>query len=373
VLPGEADAAEGVDAVLGDRERGLHAGRPGDGGGQRRLARVGAGLLGAGGVPGAGAGLLGAGQHPGAAVLDALELADRAAELLAYLGVLGGGGGAPLRQPRRLGGEQHRRQVQHVLRAQAGQDGVLRNGHGVGRDLRRTPGRIVAEHVDDPYRLARQNDPRRGVAPGSIRQHRIGRSSVGQHSVGHNGGEDEDVGDLAAEHRFVHAVHDRPAALARQRQPAGTQADGTDHGALGESFKVRPVVGGPVIGSAAVGGSAEDGAGERGGQERAGGEHAAQFLGHHGQLDQAEAAAARVLRQVQPEQPLLGERLPERGDRVTSGVHGRAHGLGRHVPGREGAHRVAQVAMLLGQSDGHVRLSSARRWCRCRKEHPGED
>ena len=67
-------------------------------------------------VPHRGAGELDARQHLGAAVLHALELADRPAELHAHLRVLGRGVDAPLRDADRLGREQHGREQAHRRR-----------------------------------------------------------------------------------------------------------------------------------------------------------------------------------------------------------------------------------------------------------------
>ena len=61
--------------------------------------------------------LLGAQQHLGAHVLDRLEAADRLAELLAHLRVLGGGLQRPAGQPRGLGGQHGRGEVLDPLRA----------------------------------------------------------------------------------------------------------------------------------------------------------------------------------------------------------------------------------------------------------------
>ena len=92
---------------------------------------------GAGRVPHRGARELGARQHVGAAVLHALELPDRTAELHAHLRVLGRGVDAPLRDADRLGREQHRRDVAHPLRREAGEPPV-------GRRAARRRGRAAA-------------------------------------------------------------------------------------------------------------------------------------------------------------------------------------------------------------------------------------
>ncbi len=105
VLPREPDPTERLHAVLAVRERGLERERRA-GGDRDTLAVVGF-ARGAGRVPDGRARELGAREHVGAAVLDALELTDRAPELHACLGVLGRGLDAPLRDPDGFGGEEH--------------------------------------------------------------------------------------------------------------------------------------------------------------------------------------------------------------------------------------------------------------------------
>ncbi len=110
VLPGDADAAEHLDAVLGVGLGHFDARGGRDGGGDRQLRIVGA-VGGVGGVACGHRDLLGAQQHLGAHVLDRLEAADRLAELLANLRVFGGGLQCPPRQPGGLGGLHRRGEV----------------------------------------------------------------------------------------------------------------------------------------------------------------------------------------------------------------------------------------------------------------------
>ena len=110
VLPGDADAAEHLDAVLGVGLGQLDACGRRDGGGDRQLRIVGS-VGGAGGVACGHCDLLGAQQHLGAHVLDRLEAADRLAELLANLRVFGGGLQRPARQPGGLGGQHGRGEI----------------------------------------------------------------------------------------------------------------------------------------------------------------------------------------------------------------------------------------------------------------------
>ncbi len=125
MLPGEPDAAEHLDAVLGVVDGRVQGQGRGGRGRQRMLVRC---LVGrAGRVPGHRRGALGAAQHPGAQVLDRLERADRPAELAADAGVAGGGGTAVPGHASGLGTGQGGRQVADGRRAQPGQD--VTGGH----------------------------------------------------------------------------------------------------------------------------------------------------------------------------------------------------------------------------------------------------
>ena len=153
-------------AIDGGRRRN----RRGDG----ELAFIGIGHR-TGRVSGGHRNLLGAQQHFGAHVLDRLEAADRLAELLAHLRVLGGGVQCPADQPRGLGGEHGRgdvldplgRNLQHLRPCGVDQNPRQRTGevrclqrfdrHAVGRRVheqplvagwqQQHPVRIGAEHV----------------------------------------------------------------------------------------------------------------------------------------------------------------------------------------------------------------------------------
>ena len=109
MLPGVADAAEQGDRLQGevDRSGGADHGR-GRCGQSELLRLVG---VGHGGVPRGRHDELGPDEQPGALVLDRLELADRAAELLPHLDVVQPGPLAPPRQAGRLGRQQRRDDV----------------------------------------------------------------------------------------------------------------------------------------------------------------------------------------------------------------------------------------------------------------------
>ena len=141
MFPGEADAAEDLDAVLGVVHRVVQRQRGGGRGGERVL--VGRLVGGAGGVPGQGGGAFGPAGHGGAQVLDRLERADRAAELAADPGVPGRGLAAPGGDACGFGGEQGGGQVADAVRAEAGAETPGRDRHAVEPD-----GGQVAGEVD---------------------------------------------------------------------------------------------------------------------------------------------------------------------------------------------------------------------------------
>ena len=133
VLEGEADAAEHLDAVLGDGHGAIEGDGRSDVGGIVRLVDRKVCSQGGSDVPGHGGHRLGGLQHPGAQVLDRLERADGGAELLAHLGMVHRGVEAPLRQAGRFGRCErdedaaysiaiHARQLHHLVGARAHAD-----------------------------------------------------------------------------------------------------------------------------------------------------------------------------------------------------------------------------------------------------------
>ena len=95
VLPGEADAAQQLQAVLGAVDVAVEGQGAGGGRSQRGLVGSVRCPTASGRVPGHRGHLLHPDRHVGQPVLDRLELADGAPELDAHLGVLGGGVEAP--------------------------------------------------------------------------------------------------------------------------------------------------------------------------------------------------------------------------------------------------------------------------------------
>lgn len=266
VFPGEAGAAEDLDAVLGAADGGVQSG----GGGQRRGQRADLGRLvqGAGRVPDQGAGLFTADEHLGAEVFDRLELADGAAELLAYRGVFGGGAQRPGGRTAALGGEQHPGQVadQGVV---DGQQPVGGHQGPLGAHLGGRPGRVGA--LLNPY------GQRRGVGGEPDR------------AVGGPRGQHDQVRVGAGEDRGRGAVQDVAAVGPGGGERARPERDGAGQGAGGE-------VPDEVPGAAAV----QQLGGEDGGQIRAGERGAAQLLQHHREIEQLTAAPAVGLGEMQP-------------------------------------------------------------------------
>ena len=174
VLPGEADAAVHLDAVLGAVLRGGGCQRRGDRGGELESAvfRTGFAVLvdGAGGVPHRRGGPLGVGDHLGALVLDGLELADRPAELLADLGVRRGGVGGPARDADGLGGQQRRHQRTRQGPAQVAQHAVVADLDGVGAHMGQRPQRVDALNGLDLQLVGVEHHPLFAAVDGD-RQH----------------------------------------------------------------------------------------------------------------------------------------------------------------------------------------------------------
>ena len=166
MLPGEADAAQHLDAVLRVVHRVVQRQRGGRRGRQRVLGgRV---VGGAGGAPGQGGGTFGPAGHGGAQVLDRLELTDRAAELPAGPGVVGGGAAAPGGHSGGFGREQGRGQVADAFCAQTGQQVLRRDDRIAEPDGGQLAGEVErGEPVDGHARLARlEHEPHVAVGGG---------------------------------------------------------------------------------------------------------------------------------------------------------------------------------------------------------------
>ena len=299
VLPGEADAAVDLDAVLGAVLGGDGGEGRGDGGGELE----GAGLLtvvltasaflvdGAGGIPHRGGGAFGFGDHVGALVLDGLELADRATELFPDLGVGRGGVGGPPRNADALCREQRRDQRSgHRLR-QVGQHAVVGHLDAVGAHVRDGAQRVDGGDrldlelvgVEDHPLLARfdrdRQDQYRGLRGG-----------------GYGAG-------FAADHQAV---------TVPRRGQCGADRVGGDGLAGGQTAQHGGV---GIVGR-------DQCAGDGRRHEGAGHGAVAELGGDDGQFQDAEALPADRLGEVDALQALFGRRLPvgrRVGDRVLEG------------------------------------------------------
>ncbi len=322
VFPGEADAAEDLDAVLGAGVGGVQGG----GGGQRgdQAADGGRFVQGAGGVPDQGAGLFAAHQHVGAEVFDRLELADGAAELFAYRGVFGGGLQRPAGRTAGLGGEQDAGQVADE-RAVDGQEACGGHQDAVRAHLGDRPGGVGA--LLDPY------GQRRGVGRQPDRA-RGGRS-----------GEHDHVGVTAGQDRGRGSVQDVAVRLLDGGERARAECDGGEEFAGGQGPYEVP-----------VSGAAEQFGGEGGGQIRARERGAAHLLQDDGEVEQCAAASAVGLGQMRSEQALRGEPVPVGGPAVPLGwgVEQCADLLGRYGPRGPTTRRLGQVTVFLRDSDAHA-------------------
>nr|BFE86829.1 hypothetical protein GCM10020093_094300 [Planobispora longispora] len=323
VLVGVADAAEDLDGVLGALHGGVRRDHTRD---RRGVVQLPA--LGAGRVPDRRAGLLQRHEHARRLVLDALELADRAAELHAHLGVLGGGGHAPGRDARGLGAQQDRGQVQHGRALQPVQDPPGRHGRPVELDLGRAPSEV-------------QRLDRRHGRGGGVHRHPL-LAPVGADR------EHQDVGERAAQHGLGATADRQGAVLAAGAGDRAGERDGAGQRAVGET--------GQQLGVGLAVGGEDRGAGEHRRDVGAGGDALAEGLDGHGGLQQAVPAAAVLLRNVQPEQALVGQAGPEAGALFPLGRDDGPYDLGRNVALGPAAHRLAERLVLLAQPDRHVSL-----------------
>ncbi len=298
MLPGEADAAEDLDGVLGAAVRGLRRGGGGEGGGEPTYIGPfpGAPCLlvgGAGRVPGQGAGLFEADEHVGAEVLDRLERPDGPPELLAHAGVSDGRVQAPGGSPAGVGGEEDGGQVADE-RGVEGQDPVRRYVDGVGPYLRRRPGRVDA--------AVRAHGEPLGAGVHEEPEHPAGR-------VG--GGQEQQIGRLAGEDGRGGAVKAVAALGGGGGERAGGEGEGGGTLPGGEASaqvpeQLREQAAGP-------GRPAEHRPRQRGGEVRPRQRPVSRLLQDHGEVQETAAPTPVLLGQMDPGQPLPGERLPVRG------------------------------------------------------------
>ncbi len=313
VLPGEADAAEDLDGVLGAGVRDVGCG----GGGERgdEPARPGVLSGGAGRVPGEGAGLFEADEHVGAEVLDRLERSDGPPELLPYEGVFGGGAQAEGGGSAGVGGEQDRCQVAGERRVGQGDGPVRRYVDGVGAHLGGGPGRVgAAVRADgEPGRPGVQEEPAL--------------------AVGRGGGQQDQVGRVGAEDGGCDAVEPVPARDGGGGEGAGAEGEGGGAVARGE----LPERSGRVL-RPGLHRAVQHGGGEHGGEVRAGEHGVRRLFQDDREVQEVPAPAAVRLGQVDAGEPLGGEPLPVGGAGAGGGralcVEEFANLAGRHGSGQ---------------------------------------
>ena len=160
VLPGEPDATENLDALLGAVGHRIEGQGAGHLCAQRPLVVGAVAAPHRGGIPRHRGALLDRDEHVGQGVLDRLELADRAAELHPHLGVVRRRVEAPPGHAGAFGRRHDEGQIAHLGRGDPGQQRVRREGD-VGR---RRPDPVAAWHREPAATSARRRAGRAGTS-----------------------------------------------------------------------------------------------------------------------------------------------------------------------------------------------------------------
>ena len=305
VLPGDADAAQHLNAVLGVALRGVDPGggcdRRGDGqlpGIGRRDRRIG----------GRHSDLLGPQQHLGAHVLDGLEAADRLAELLPHLGVLGGGVQRPLGDPRRLRGEECRGEV----------------------------GELLTRHRQPDRRNRVQHHP--GQRPGEV-----GGLQWFDHDAVGAGINDHHV--LTDRQQQQSRTQSAQHVLGGARDPPGILAEiGAQRGAGGQ------LPGRQCLQQCGIG---HHQGGQRGGHDRSGDQRPCRLVHHCAQVDHRAAGATVLLRDGDTEQAQLGNAVVDLAPGVGMAVLDVPDGVGSAGTGRPTPNQLTRGELFFGDGRGH--------------------
>ena len=332
VLPGETDAAVHLDAVLRAPLRGGRGQGRGDSGREFRCGfpvfnvLVEALVDRPGGVPHRGDGPLGVGGHLRALVLDALELPDRPAELLADLRIRRGGVGGPAGDADGLGRQQGGHQCARGRHVEVAQDAVGRDLDGVGAHMRDRPQRVDALDGHDLEGIGVDHHPLGAaglrVQPGD-RQHQQRRLRRGGHRA-----------RLAADHQRVAVGGRGKGGLQRVRGDRRPRRHVAEHLCL------------RVVGR-------DQRAGDRRRHERPGHRATAELGDHHGELEDSEALPANRLGQVNAVQALFGGRLPIRRRVRDRRLQRLVQHFRRGDPFHQGADRISEVFVLGCDRDRH--------------------
>ena len=192
VLPGDADAAEHLDAVLRVGLGGVDRLRGGDRRGDGQL--IGITADGRRRVGGRHRDPPGAQQHLGTKVLDRLEAADRFAELFADLGVPGGGLQCPSGDTGRFGGQQGGGEiVEAASRHRQPESRRTVEGH-----RRERTGEVGGRQRLDPHARVGRIDQKHALARAEEHQ----SATVGtQHVVGRTGDQTVPLAQITAQHQ----------------------------------------------------------------------------------------------------------------------------------------------------------------------------
>ncbi len=327
VLPGEADAAEHLDAVLGGAVGGLGGEGAGDRGGEGRLVAPDGGPR---RVPGCRPGLLEGAQHVGAPVLHPLELTDRSAELLAHERVLGRGGDAPRRHADALGGQEHGGQTPDARGAGRARHEAVGGRPRAGRPGRWPPGGSGRATGPARRRRRRRRRPptRRWVR--RPRRERSGRTSTSATPP-----------DRTASH-----------APSTTSPPPGAGVAGTGAGPTATVPTRRPEASSPTSGRRPAPPNRSSATAARLlGTNGPGASTRPSSSDHDDRLGQPVPLAARGLVDGQADPSLPRQVAPERGEDVLVGVEPGPDDRRRAVPGGPSAHRVTQGEVLVAEAD----------------------
>ena len=343
VLPGETHPAEDLNGAVGcgdvavecqrrselHRKMGLRPGVPVD-------LLIG-NLVGRGGrVPRRGHRLLELDQHVGEAMLHALELADRPAELVAIACVSRRDFEAPACAPDGFGGCDEQGEIADPLGRDRGQDPGRRDDGRLERPRRRRPCEVEARHsFDGPRVVPFEEHPHCRSLRLHRRQHqghhgavddRLDRSFDDQRAVGPAGADQTSRSSRAAvgrrhridERRGRRALDDRGEELLARRAVLGEHRSDDD-----------------------------------GGRPRARRGRPPQLLGGHRELHQSRALSSELLGQMDPERAVRGELLPERRECVGRSLERLADDGSRTPRLAPPSKREAELLVLVADPDRH--------------------
>ena len=260
-------------------------------------------------------------------MLDALELTNRSSELHPDLGVLGGGRHAPLRDADRLGGDEHRGEPAGRARLEPVEETV-----GGDEDL-------VDGHLGD---AAGRVDAGELLHVGVVGVERA--PDVASRDADRD---DEDVGQMGAEHRAKGSAHpETVGGLVAEEGAVGVEGRGPDALAGGQP-------GEQGLGQRFAAAGLDQGTSQDGREHGAGCDGSPELFEDHDELGQAEAGTAVGVVDVESEPALVRELVPERGAGLGVGVEQRPRDARGAVALAPAPHGVVERKMVLGDTDRH--------------------